>query len=1171
MAGCIVGLVVSGGAIGNAATLTVTNGNDSGAGTLRAAILSAATGDTITFLAGVSTINLTSNELSITRDVKIIGPGPGLLTVQRSSGGYFRVFDIASAAVTATISGMSITNGNAWNANGGGIYNAGALTVTNCSITGNTCNDFGCGLYNAGVMTLTNCTISNNIEAGGGGGGINNSGRLMLTGCTVSGNAAPGGGGIDNTGTLTVSNSTFSNNSANYYGGGAIGGALLNFNGTVILTNCTFSGNSANPFSPTSGQSSEGGAIYTNGGSLTLTSCTVTGNASTGSTTGSAGGGIFNSAGITGSAVTLRSCIVALNTSSMGTPDLSGAFTSQGWNLIGNSSTATITAAQTSDHIGTAGSPLDPRLGPLQNNGGRIPTCALLSGSPAIDAGDDSVLLSPLSLATDARGSGFPRKVGAHVDIGAFEFGAGVVAPAATTAAASGITFDSATLNGTVNASNNNSTTVAFDYGTSTAYGTQVAATPSTATGNIATPVNAMLTGLTPNTTYHYRVTAACSVATATGKDLTFTTRDQPPTTQGDSVLALPSAKVVIDVLSNDMGTGGAPLTVYSFTQPEAVEGTVARAGTKLIFTPSAAFTGGFFTYIAADAFGGRSLPTAVNLDPGTCLCASFLSAASDQATSMFAVNASAPFTVTGSPAWLSFNPIQPGDAQITFKFVPNPLASSRVAIVKVGGNPVTVTQLGVAAPPVLTVPTTIPKAAISANYDLAIPTQFGPVTYTTTGLPPGLALSNLTGHITGMPTTAGTYHATVSARNIKGSSNTLAFDVTVLPFPASLAGGWSALLARNAAVNAGLGGLLSFTVAANGPVTGTLKNGAASYAFTGRLNTATDPSSPDPEHPRLTVAIPHTSLVLVVNLNSPGTYLAGTLTQAADVATLSGAQQVWAIPGHAAATDYAGSFTAALQPTTADASIPQGDGFLTFSVSGTGVISWGGQLADGTILPTGSSALWPAGEVPLFVPLYTGKGSLLGSPVITATARVLSGSLDWSKLPQPATVRAYAAGFGALNPVGLSILGGGYTPPTSGLAVLTNVMPPTGSAQITFTDGSISGVNMASHLTQTLTISSASIATLPGITGGNPANVSISKIDPAKGTFTGSVALRDPNPFSTILPQVSRSVVFNGVFLQGGNNLGTGWFLLPSITGPPANVTTSPLTSGQVLITPAK
>ena len=154
---------------------------------------------------------------------------------------------------------------------------------------------------------------------------------------------------------------------------------------------------------------------------MTIINSTISGN-SGGTLANSYGGGIYvqNSGGST--VVTVRNTIIAMNTSPYG-PDVYGALTSQGFNLIGNNTNATITPAQSSDHIGTAGSPINPLLGPLQENGGPTFTCALLSGSPAIDAGDDSVLGSPLNFTTDQRGTGFPRKIGLHVDIGAFEFG----------------------------------------------------------------------------------------------------------------------------------------------------------------------------------------------------------------------------------------------------------------------------------------------------------------------------------------------------------------------------------------------------------------------------------------------------------------------------------------------------------------------------------------------------------------------------------------------------------------------------------------------------------------------------------------------------------------------------------------------------------------------------
>ena len=105
----------------------------------------------------------------------------------------------------------------------------------------------------------------------------------------------------------------------------------------------------------------------------------------------------------------------------------------------------------------------------------------------------------------------------------------GVVAatPIPVTAAASSISGTGATLNGTVNASGS-STAVSFDYGLTTAYGTNVAGTPTPVTGSSATAVSTVITGLSPGTTYHFRVNGTSSQGTANGGDLTFTTAFTP-------------------------------------------------------------------------------------------------------------------------------------------------------------------------------------------------------------------------------------------------------------------------------------------------------------------------------------------------------------------------------------------------------------------------------------------------------------------------------------------------------------------------------------------------------------------------------------------------------------------------------------------------------------------
>ena len=125
---------------------------------------------------------------------------------------------------------------------------------------------------------------------------------------------------------------------------------------------------------------------------------------------------------------------------------------------------------------------------------------------------------SPLS-AAEVFASVFSSPSAAH----SLALAAGPPAPQASSLAAGSITANSAILNGSVIA-NSNSTSVTFDYGTTAAYGTNVSATPATVTSLSATAVSLVLTGLTPGTTYHFRVNAVNAVGSSSGIDQTFTT-----------------------------------------------------------------------------------------------------------------------------------------------------------------------------------------------------------------------------------------------------------------------------------------------------------------------------------------------------------------------------------------------------------------------------------------------------------------------------------------------------------------------------------------------------------------------------------------------------------------------------------------------------------------------
>jgi hypothetical protein len=90
-----------------------------------------------------------------------------------------------------------------------------------------------------------------------------------------------------------------------------------------------------------------------------------------------------------------------------------GTLTSLGHNLIGDGSGGSGYAA--TDLVGTSANPIDPKLGPLQDNGGPTWTMALLPGSPAIGAG------GPSDSEWDQRGPGYPGSFNGATDIGAYE------------------------------------------------------------------------------------------------------------------------------------------------------------------------------------------------------------------------------------------------------------------------------------------------------------------------------------------------------------------------------------------------------------------------------------------------------------------------------------------------------------------------------------------------------------------------------------------------------------------------------------------------------------------------------------------------------------------------------------------------------------------------------
>jgi len=334
-----------------------------------------------------STITLTTangGEIPINNSgtLEIAGSGADNLTIDGGAGTN-RIFHTNQA--TVNIIGLTLTGGNksAFGVNSGGaiLVEGGALTLDRVHVTGNTAHSGGGGIdFQLGTHRIINSTFSNNTTIFQGGGFFVSFGTtLTVVNSTISGNTAGmGGGGFNSQGTVTLRNVTIINNSSRV-GGGIGQSGVLNMGNTIVAGN-TAAVDLGTDVSPD---------IYS----------------SPGKTIVSAGGNLIG------------------NNSNVET-----AFPA------GNPNT-------NNDIVGTSVSPINPQLGSLADNGGTTPTHALLAGSPAIDAGLNAWAVDPLNnttLAFDQRGTGYMRIVDGDnngssiVDIGAFEVQPENVVPTTT-------------------------------------------------------------------------------------------------------------------------------------------------------------------------------------------------------------------------------------------------------------------------------------------------------------------------------------------------------------------------------------------------------------------------------------------------------------------------------------------------------------------------------------------------------------------------------------------------------------------------------------------------------------------------------------------------------------------------------------------------------------------
>ena len=514
---------------------------------------------------------------------------------------------------------------------------------------------------------------------------------------------------------------------------------------------------------------------------------------------------------------------------------------------------------------------------------------------------------------------------------------------------------------------------------------------------------------------------------------------------------------------------------------------------------------------------------------------------------------------------------------------------------------------------PLILKPVVFPAAIVSGQFDdsnvggppgFQIPydaaTDRTPTSFSATGLPSGLICSPTTGLITGKPlaTKVGGYLVTMKATNLRGTDTATAI-LNVADLPAQTAGEYDGMVERSPTMNTNMGGRIDLTISATGAFTGSVTSpnlltlgSQVTYPLAGALDVDVGgvlPSTGTITITKNSLGTVVTPAIVITFTVSPTTnrLTGGTITQGVNAVAFTAWRNVWLESTNLAlnkpATAYEGLYNLGLeyvtQPAPGSTTVPMGTGYVTFKAPKSKVFAITGKTADNEAISC-STFLGPDGEVLMFRSLYltTIKGSLLG------TMKILTGTLPldpndnviddtalltWNRPQNTAlTARTYAAGFATL---GLKPVGGVYVPPVAPKVLFGR--DPGATAQVTFAEA---GLGLATrNPNMMVTIGALSKVTYP-LAANNLAKTVFTALTPATGLFSGTFELSDPNPRlapnNLPLTVVRSQVPFFGIVIREASGLsGVGSFLLPQLPSDALNTktTTSPILSGQVLITP--
>ncbi|WP_348270073.1 Ig-like domain repeat protein [Edaphobacter paludis] len=386
-------------------------------------------------------------------------------------------------------------------------------------------------------------------------------------------------------------------------------------------------------------------------------------------------------------------------------------------------------------------------------------------------------------------------------------------APTAATVAASAITSSSATLNGTVNDGGAN-TTVTFDYGTTTGYGTIVAATTggTISAGSGSTAVSVDLTGLSPATIYHFRVVATAGSAVIYGSAAAFITDKATPT-----ITAWPTASAIIygAALSTSTLTGGTGSVAgtFAWNSPATVP-VVGTASYSVTFTPTDTTNYNTVSNTVNVTVNKATptistLPTISAISYGAALSTSTLIGGTGSVAGTFAWNSPATVPVVGTASY-----------SVTFTPADTANYNTVTGMVSVTVNKVT--------PTISMLPT-----ASAINYGAALSTSMltggtssvvGTFTWTTPATVPAAGTTSYS--VTFTPTDTTNYNTVSNTVNV--TVNKLTPTISMLPTASAITYGAALSTSTLTGGTGSVAGTFAWTNGATVPTAGT-----ASYSVT--------------------------------------------------------------------------------------------------------------------------------------------------------------------------------------------------------------------------------------------------------------------------------------------------------------------------------------------------